>query len=217
LKFRRNRLETIVAFLMATLLIHLNAPIVEAEEEQTFTLNVYQGPYNAGELRAVIKLGDIIDNMWSIGVGWVKPEFLAAASGEEIPGGDIYVYVHENTHTVNIWMDQPQGKLYLELVGQSGTGGHIVLYLSKRTIPSRDDFKIYLDNQQIEFTMWENELDPIRHYMIEINYTHSTRVLMLEGLKVIFPVWYTQPLNLVFIALAIVAALGALYWFRFRR
>jgi hypothetical protein len=190
------------------MLIILNVAVGGAIDERgTYNLKLYD--YDTSLLRAEIIAEYDNDNRARIGVGWLDPGYAT-----EGPGGDIRVDFHKNTSAITIWVDKDDGRMFLEVSGQSGENGNIILEVSLKTVPSKDNLKIYLDNQPIGFTLVESGA----WYRIELNYTHSTRMFMVDGLTKVTPSpWYTQPLNIALIVVAVVVVIGAVYWLKFRR
>jgi len=126
-----------------------------------------------------------------------------------ISWGDYEIRVETSSTMLWIKFDSARRQLITEVSGVDGTRGVCNVLIPKRmTTPS--DVQVYLDNQPINFSIME-QADT---YSLRIEYTHSTHILTVNLASL--HVWYTQPLNLALITLAIVAVLGVVYWLRFR-
>jgi hypothetical protein len=121
------------------------------------------------------------------------------------------MYIETNSSVLGVRFDSASKQLYIEISGTSGTSGILDLIVPQELIPSVDDVAVYLDGSPIDFTLTKLE----DYYSIHVEYTHSTRTLTVS--LTALPAWYTQPLNLALIGVGVVAALGAVYWFKFRK
>jgi hypothetical protein len=121
------------------------------------------------------------------------------------------MYAETSSSVLGVKFDSTNKQLYIEVGGQSGTSGELYLMVSRELVPSTDEVKVSLDGNPIDFTLTQVEND----YRIHVEYTHSTHTLTVN--LIALPAWYTQPLNLVLLALAVVVVLGAIYWRKFRR
>lgn len=130
----------------------------------------------------------------------------------------LFILNTTNAQVANVWIDKDDRRVYLEVGGPSGTLGNLELFVLREVIPNPGDVKVNVDNQPIEFTIEENNWWGDRPgYVIRAEFTLSTRMLMVDFGPGASPAWYAQPLNLALIAIAVVAALGAVYWLKFRK
>lgn len=197
--------------------VFFNTTLVQAQSlENMFPYEVSVYDYDTGEL---------------IGAIWFTAEHPAVENENllseiamdqlelEIGGHKQYIGFGTTSKLLRIDVDRDDAKIYLQISGDSGTSGKTALFVSSGLASSRENVAVYLDNQPLNFEFKQIQ-DPFFNYVILVEYTHSTHMLIfgfsLETLETSKP-WYAQPLSLALIGVAIVIALGAVYWFRFRR
>lgn len=143
------------------------------------------------------------------GFGWIEP-----GAGTPYGPATHNVWVDTSSPVVVIKTDPVARVLYFSVAGPTGTQGDLILKVTKNLISSPENVKGYLDNGEIDLNIEEDEY----YYQIKAEYTHSAHVLSIHlGPRPTSTAWYTQPLNLALIGLAVVIALGVLYWLKFRR
>jgi len=121
------------------------------------------------------------------------------------------MYVETNSSVLGVRFDSINRQISIEVSGVSGTKGELNLFVPIELVPLPTDVKIYLDGSPIDFKLTQAE----NHYSIYVGYTHSLRILTIN--LIALPAWYTQPINLALIALAISVVVVASYWFKLKR
>jgi len=125
---------------------------------------------------------------------------------------DYVMYIKTNSSVLGVRFDPTNKQFLIEISGRSGIPGKLSMLVPRVLVPSIDDVGVYLDGWPLDFTLVSVDNN---YYSIHVEYTHSTRALVVN--LIAFPAWYTQPINLVMIALAIAIVIGAVYWFKIRR
>jgi hypothetical protein len=114
-------------------------------------------------------------------------------------------------------------QLYIKVSGEHGSTRYMAFGINDEVCPP-EQLEITVDGQAVGFELRDptnvvgmsSEYD----YAILINFTLSSHVIGIEfgAHSIQEPVsWYTQPLSIALIVVAVVIVIGALYWLKFRK
>ena len=128
---------------------------------------------------------------------------------------DVYM---KGSYVVEVKVHLKKKEISVKSIGEPGTTGTCSIQLSSKLI-APSDIRVYLDSQPWKFELWKNPLGIIpspakEFYIVTVEYTNSEHILSFKSIPI---AWYTSPLNLALIAIALLGALGAVYWLRLRR
>jgi len=188
-----------------------SALALNLENEYTVTIH----DHNTGELLSQVIFYRVIDNenipIPGSGYGW--------------DGGANLLEFNTTSKVLNLELDKTNMQVFVQVEGEENTPGEFSLFWSTRFVHLfPENVKVYLDNQPIKFTIetYEN-VDAYGNYIryfIRAEYTHSSHLLTFDlgtsatgGTSTGVPIWSVAVVGLV----AVVIALGAVYWLKFRR
>jgi hypothetical protein len=196
----------LVGFLVLTL------PLEETSygfsQENTYTIGVYD--YNTGALLSEIMY-------WELPYEEVSEDHPFPILLHEWDGGTKFINCVTNSRIMRVDLDTTNRRVFVQIEGENGTKGRFVLFVSETFVASPAEINVLLDNESIDFTAGTTALFHAPSYFIKVEYTHSLRRLLFDlGRGPTPEAVHVPSLGLLLIGV-VVAALGALYWFKLRR
>ena len=100
-------------------------------------------------------------------------------------GGNYDISIASNSAFSNFAFDPSESQIDFEVSGVAGTTGTCNVTIPKGLIAYASDIKVYIDEQETDFTLWESA----DSYHVYVTYQHSMHVVTISFVPSVFPWW----------------------------
>jgi hypothetical protein len=90
--------------------------------------------------------------------------------------GQSYFFVKSNSNVSKLFFNSTSAELSFTVSGEKGTAGYVEITIAKSLVSSVQDIKVYLDGDQLNVTITDNE----DSWLITFTYMHSTHNVLVS-------------------------------------